>query len=136
MQDKTLQWRDQWSIDISSVDQEHKLLINIFNDLVAAVEGVLDQQTARDCFQDFADHSKEHFSHEELIMRNIGFGKYREHKSEHDIALERAGDIQDVLNGDFSVETARQLCDELRTWLMDHITNFDTSIRDHIQYGR
>lgn len=133
--DYALQWQETWSIDIVSIDQEHKLLINLFNNLLEALDENRELSEIKKRYQDLVDHTREHFSHEELVMRNIGYAKYRDHKSAHETILERVGDVAPGLSGQMSAEDIDALCKELNEALVHHIKEFDTGIKSHLQHG-
>ena len=133
--DYALQWQDKWSIDIVSIDQEHKLLFKLFNDLLKALDENRSLSEINTRYKHLLDHTREHFSHEELVMRNIGYGKYRDHKMAHDAILERVDDVAPSLTGEMSPEAVDALCQELNKALLHHIREFDIGIKSHLQYG-
>lgn len=133
--DYALHWQETWSIDIVSIDQEHKLLIKLFNDLLEALDENRNLNEVTQRYQDLVDHTREHFSHEELVMRNIGYGKYRDHKSAHDTILERVAEISRLLEGEVLPEAVEDLCQELNKALVIHLREFDLGIKGHLQYG-
>jgi hemerythrin len=132
---KYLDWQERWSLDIISIDEEHKLLIDLVNTFIKSISEDVSAESRKRALQDAIDHFREHFAHEELIMRNIGYKNYLDHKSEHDDILIRAGDIMGSLDDTLSPENRQHICDELYDWIVNHLTHYDISIRSHIEYG-
>jgi hemerythrin len=79
-------WSPTFSVGIKLIDDQHKELLNLTNDLFKHCVG--DERAERAYFQKIiqgaVNYIKVHFATEEAIMLKTKFEGYREHKREHD----------------------------------------------------
>ncbi len=73
-----------------------------------------------------AVHTREHFLHEESIMREAGFPAYLPHKTEHDRVLaEMDAEAQAFRKGGDVARLKRYLLDVVPRWFVAHTTSMD-----------
>lgn len=73
-----------------------------------------------------AVHTREHFLHEESVMREAGFPAYLPHKTEHDRVLaEMDAEAQAFRKGGDVVRLKRYLLDIVPRWFIAHTTSMD-----------
>lgn len=134
MNANTLEWSDKFSVDIISIDEQHKELIALSQELlnVLSMENIplSEKQTA---FKALVDHALDHFAYEERIMRNIGYPRLAMHIQEHnELRAEIDTIATDVLEGK-GVEDWKGLVSMVQVWVLRHIMHSDLGIRDYIQ---
>ncbi len=115
-----IEWSDTFSTGIQYLDHEHERLIEVLNDLCDDVCRKGTEPRVTDRFEALHDMVAAHFSLEEKLMRDHGFGGYEDHKAEHERLLDeiRALSLRHQ-DGDFdSVEDL--LAARLKTWFLDH----------------
>ncbi len=89
---KKLELTDAMCVGHPEIDDEHRNLIEIVNDIVSARhEGNLEK--CRVLILHFADSMKKHFRREEEILKEAGFPRLDEHK-EHHLGIE--GDVENI----------------------------------------
>ena len=84
-------WNDKWLSNNEAIDQEHRKLLEMGNELIAAVANEA-FESSEAILEHLIQHTIYHFSHEEVILREIGFPGVEEHKKIHE------GLIEDSLN--------------------------------------
>jgi hemerythrin len=79
-------WSPTFSVGIKLIDEQHKELLNLTNDLFNHCIG--DEAAEKAYFEkvihEAVNYVKIHFSTEEKIMRKTNFSGYLDHKREHD----------------------------------------------------
>jgi hemerythrin len=78
-------------------------------------------------YQEWIEHTKEHFNGEEVLMIEKGFPPYPMHKGEHDNALRGMQDIFDEWNATQDISLLKiYFIEQLPAWLINHINTMDT----------
>lgn len=127
-----LTWKEEYSIGIEMIDQQHKRLFEIGNDAY----NVLNDPFTTDKFdkvvliiEDLREYTKFHFRAEEGYMLKIGYKKYFSQKVEHDDFIAKLDNI-DLMQIDENPE--KHLQDILKfvfDWILDHILQKDRLIK-------
>ena len=122
-----IEWRDEYSVGVPEMDQQHKGLIALINRLteeehstgmIAYVFDALDQ------------YVKEHFRAEEALMRAAGYGDLKQHKKQHrDFEGWLRAVKQSHAAGASTFMLAETVNDFLRKWLIDHILKTDMAYK-------
>ena len=122
-----IEWRDEFSVGVASVDHEHRELIELINSLSdRASRGRSRDETVGILGEIFAQIAA-HFALEEKIMRDAGYDGYREHKAEHEALLDDLRDIMDRVEDDGSYDDER-LCADLEDWFTVHFKTQDARL--------
>lgn len=64
-------------------DAEHRVQVELLNELYDAVQKNSPPSVISDIFQQLVDYSKAHFLSEELLMRQMSYDDYEVHISDH-----------------------------------------------------
>ncbi|GGP18106.1 hypothetical protein GCM10010970_03210 [Silvimonas iriomotensis] len=124
MMQTLVQWDDSLSVGIQEIDEQHKVLVALLNELYEAIHRHQGRAASVDILGRLADYTRIHFTVEESLMRILGYPDYEEHKQHHEILI-----------GDLRVFQARvqagdavtfELLHFLRNWLTHHIQEGDT----------
>ena len=119
-----IEWKDEFSVGVASVDVEHRDLIELINDLHDLLgEGPTQAQVLEALGEIFAQISA-HFALEERFMRESSYSAYPDHKDDHESLLDELRDIMDRVEDDGSYEEAR-LSRELERWFTEHFRTHD-----------
>lgn len=117
-------WSSKHSVGIEALDNQHKALMRILNELHAASMQGKAQQVAGPLLRQLVSLASEHFSSEEMLMESTAFPGLAAHRAEHRIL---AGKVMEFVarheKGDASVYI--QLLYFLRDWLNKHMQGDD-----------
>lgn len=111
--------------EMNNVHAEEVELLNAIEEVLNTI--FVDTNRLQELVDELFIHTKNHFSNEERLMREVAFPAYMMHKSEHDRALNefqlvvmdwRNKKDNDILK-DYFLETIPQ-------WLYQHIASMDT----------
>jgi hemerythrin len=123
-----IEWRDEFTTGIGSVDHEHRELIELINQLHERIESDHHKSAVLDFFGALHSRISSHFALEEVIMRDAGYDEYDAHKADHESLLD---DIRDVMD-DFDVadhaEYRDALTERLEAWFMNHFRTMDARL--------
>lgn len=82
-------WSDDLSCGNKKVDDDHRFLLGLINELYTEIKNDDDEHTIEDTFHKMQDYTKHHFADEEEIMRNSGYPDLEAHAAEHKQFMER-----------------------------------------------
>lgn len=119
-----LVWKDDYSVGIKSIDQQHKKLIGLINQLQTAVKYSTGEEFEREALDELVNYTKTHFSYEEGLMEKNGYPDLEPHKEQH---LKMINKVEGVLaeyekDSDTAMENALSFLSE---WLINHINGTD-----------
>ena len=94
---KPIQWADSLSVGVTLIDDEHKLLLSIFNDLINALRTEQSQAVARRVVEELAGYAMYHFAHEEELMTAFRYPDFTEHHQQHEKLTAKLMEIDQAL---------------------------------------
>ena len=135
--DKWIVWDKKFEVGYKRIDDQHRELINIINDLHAASElGDLYNSEARDKFKIVlkrtVDYATYHFATEEKIMKAVHYKYFKEHISKHrEFSSKVLENVIKYTNGE-NVDMDDVIV-YLRDWLFSHIIGEDKNFVDELK---
>ena len=119
-----IDWNPGFSVGSLVLDQQHKALIALINQLHATMlRGALKEDMRR-VFSELVVYTESHFKCEEGVMREAGYPELAAHRLEHVEFVRRARDLQgQLIAGKFTV--SMDLLRFLKSWLSEHILGSD-----------
>jgi len=112
-------------IGIKRVDDQHKVLVKMINDLHKAMKTRQGQPVMEKIMAELVDYTVMHFGMEEKLFAQYGYEEETQHKAVHKKLVSQVVDYQKKLaTGDPII--AINLMTFLKTWLTDHIKGTDT----------
>ena len=64
-----VEWDDVYSVDIQEIDEQHKCLIEIMNELYTALANKANRDLVAEVLNKLVEYTKVHFAVEETLMR-------------------------------------------------------------------
>jgi hemerythrin len=125
-------WSDDLSVGSSFIDNDHRKLIGLVNQLHDAMSQGHGKDILANVLVELIKYTKEHFRREEDHMQKMQYADRAAHKVEHDKLLDQVLDLQKKFN-DGSVMLTIQVSKFLREWLVTHIMKSDKKLADAIQ---
>ncbi len=117
-------WEDRLSVGVPSLDNQHKGLIAILNDLYDAMKKGQAQNVTGPLLHKLADYTRRHFATEEALMTSSGYKGLAEHRAKHrDLVKQVEAFIGRFEHGDILLSV--DLFNFLRDWLATHILKED-----------
>jgi len=126
-----VEWKDDYSVGIDSIDQQHKKLLNLINQLQTAVDYSTGEQFEREALDELVDYTKTHFSYEEGLMRDNDYPDFEAHKLQHEKMFKKVEEVLSEYEQDH--DTAMSNAAEfLKDWLIKHINGTDKEYSSYL----
>ena len=125
-------WSPTFSVGVQIIDDQHKELFRLVNNLFNHVSGNEEEERAffHKVIQETVRYVKIHFAAEEKIMTTTKYPGYIEHKKEHDsFVLKVVENVQDFEAG--KRLTLTSFTKFLKEWILTHIAVVD---KQYINY--
>lgn len=119
-----LVWNESYVLGIKTLDEQHRLLVQMINDLHEALVANRGQEMVREIVKRMADYTDYHFKTEEEYLARHGYGGLEGQRREHAVFTAKAIELQERLAGKGFVLTL-EVIRYLRDWLNDHILGSD-----------
>ncbi|SFN07657.1 bacteriohemerythrin [Marinobacter pelagius] len=124
-------WSKELEVGIGEIDEQHKWLVDLTNQLHDALEGGADQEKTSEILESLMDYTMNHFIVEEDLFLRLGYPETDAHKAEHN---KFTGQIMNLIerheNGDSAGEETLEL---LKDWLTHHILKVDKAYVEHFR---
>ena len=117
-------WKNDFSVGIKELDDQHKYFFEILNRLGEAAGGNKGMEIVGPVLQELKEYSRHHFTEEENWLRVIGFPGLQHQKKQHEFFILQVTDLQDKFSkGDGNIPIST--LEFLRDWLLSHILEND-----------
>jgi len=120
---KVILW-DRLSIGNPEIDNDHKMLLEIYNDLVDLIEFKKSREEFAKILTKMTDYSLGHFKKEEKYMEYISYPKLKEHRDFHRNYIYKVSMFNVDLLGT-NPPNPEEIIDFLKKWWINHILKFD-----------
>ncbi len=117
-------WSDNFSVNVAQIDEQHKKLVGILNDLHDAMKQGKGNDVTGNVLSGLVQYVATHFATEEKLMKEHAYTEYLKHKAEHDALTKQAIDLQKQFHEGKAVLTV-ELMKFLKDWLSNHILGTD-----------
>ncbi|QWR76080.1 bacteriohemerythrin [Candidatus Magnetomonas plexicatena] len=117
-------WNDNLSVGVKELDDQHKKLIALINELFDAVTARKGKDALGPVLSELVEYTKYHFGNEERLFATHGYVNAAAHKQEHDDLTQK------VISFDAQFKAGRAMVDLLlmnflKDWLTKHIVGTD-----------
>jgi len=127
-------WSNTYSMGVKIIDDQHKGLLDIVNDLFNHASGneVEEQAYFKEVIQQAVQYVKDHFQTEEKLMVATKFPGYTPHKKAHDeFTLTVIKSVKDFEAGKRLV--LEKFAYFLKDWILTHIAVMDRQYADYFK---
>jgi len=127
-----LEWSNEYSVKIKSIDNQHMKLFAMLNTLHDAMKSGQGTKLTPEILKSLVQYTREHFGGEESMMGRTRYPSFDSHKAEHD---KLTGEVVRMVR-DFEAGNAvlsMDLLEFLRHWLQNHIIACDKKYTAHLQ---
>jgi hemerythrin len=126
-----MEWTDSFSVGIPSMDQQHKQLIELINQLDEAVRVSTRNPAIQNVLKNLVQYTTSHFENEEKLMRETGFAGVDGHCDVHRKLLKAVTDVMGKVKAG-KLSASANLAAFLHFWLEKHIMDYDQQYAQHI----
>lgn len=117
-------WKDDYSVGITKIDEQHKKLVGFLNELYDAMKAGKGKDTLDKVLVGLVEYTKTHFATEESLMRLHKYPDYDAHKEKHDKLTAYVLDLKTKFDAG-QISNPIQITNFLKDWLGKHILGTD-----------
>lgn len=126
-----VEWNQGLSVGVARCDTDHKGLVEIINDLYAAMKSGSGRMIIGDIVAKLADYTRSHFRGEEDLMAKALYPELAAHRAEHANFVHAVEKFQaDLAAG--AVGQTIEVAEFLKDWLINHIQRTDKLYTAHL----
>jgi hemerythrin len=127
-----LQWTENLSVGVPRMDEHHKKLVELINQVFDAMSG--DASAAVDSvLADLLDYTRYHFAEEEKLLAACSYPDLEAHQAVHRSMVKEVLDMRSRHLADPTSVGASETLDFLSKWLMRHIIGKDLRYRPYAE---
>ncbi|MFZ1935469.1 MAG: bacteriohemerythrin [Thermoguttaceae bacterium] len=119
--ERYVEWKPFYSVGDTVIDEQHKRLLNMVDDLYLASQMNHDAARVQAVVERLVGYTMSHFEHEEQVMWACGYPDFEAHKSLHDEMRRRSLEFQ----ANPATLTEKDLLQFVKSWWVRHIQNQD-----------
>lgn len=125
-----IEWSNELSVGIEEIDEQHKVLVELLNNISEATQQRRGQEKAEEILNKLIEYAKIHFAVEESLMRIMGYPGYEDHKLRHQELMYSVLDLMTKVNHR-KLTIGFELQFFLKNWLTKHILETDKQYVEH-----
>lgn len=131
-------WNEKLKTGVAELDNDHRLLIALVNDLQSAgnalaLTGTLNKQPIADLLQRLHNHSAAHHEREELLLFQCGHPCLETHRQEHIQLIERLVTMQARFATCTELGDAIEIIQSVSDWFIGHFCVTDNKYSEHFR---
>ncbi len=127
-----IQWSEKLSVNVPSIDGQHRILIDLINQLHEAMLSGRSKEVIADVLSRLIDYTKLHFAHEEHCMAKSCYAHLKEHRCQHIDLAETVLKFEKDFNAG-KVGLTMDVLTFLQQWLNGHILKSDKRYSEHLK---
>ncbi|MGB2602658.1 MAG: bacteriohemerythrin [Candidatus Sulfotelmatobacter sp.] len=125
-------WTEKLSVSVKVLDDDHKRLIALINDLHDGLKAGHGKETLGKILDGLVSYTRFHFEREEQFFAKTGYPNSHAHKKEHDDLTHQVLSVQAKYKGGADTTLSMEVMDFLKTWLTNHIQGSDQKYSAHL----
>ncbi len=124
-------WNDNFSVKIEEIDNQHKRLIDLINDVYQGMMSDKGKETIGKALESLIEYTRSHFGYEERLFKQHGYPETREHLDKHAKLVEQVMDFYKAFQeGESRLDNDLLLF--LKNWLTHHILGTDKKYSEYL----
>lgn len=124
-----IQWTEQLSVGVPRLDEHHRRLIELTNQLGVAIAGGETEKVTGSVLGELVRYVYYHFGEEERLMEMVGFADLPEHRRHHRDMAAHVRELEERYNADPGAVVTADLHAFLANWLINHIRTEDRAYK-------
>ncbi|MDD5395062.1 MAG: bacteriohemerythrin [Thiothrix sp.] len=117
-------WRDEYSVGIAEMDDDHRKLLNLINHLQTAIHYQTGEKFEQEALDELMTYTRYHFQREEALMQQYGYPDLEVHQKLHqEMVADAEAFVKDYRSKGYKALAG--VADYLKNWLVNHINGTD-----------
>ncbi len=130
-----LEWNDILNLGVKQIDDQHRRLLQLANNLIAAVQRGEEQDIMDIFFKELREDTVFHFREKELYMDEIEYPERGKHAALHQALKGQVKQYQRDMHENKEI-SADEVLNFMRGWLVDHILYQDMKIAKYLEENK
>ncbi|MGO9318154.1 MAG: bacteriohemerythrin [Terracidiphilus sp.] len=126
-------WTNEMSVDVKMLDNDHKRLAILINDLHEGLMAGRAIDALERIFDELVAYTRIHFANEERLLAEAGYSGAAAHKQEHEHKIEQVLIMQARFISSKESADYIEILDQLKNWLFKHMENSDKEFVRHLK---
>jgi methyl-accepting chemotaxis protein/hemerythrin len=122
--DKLFEWDDSLSVKVTEIDNQHKRLIDLINQLHKAMGEGKSKEEIDGILNGLIDYTKTHFGYEENLFDKYKYPETTQHKQAHIDLVKQVVEFEKKFK-EGKENISMDLMNFLKNWLINHIKGTD-----------
>ena len=132
-----LMWTENLSVGVKDLDDDHKQLIKMINQLHVAIqavgkEGELDKEELEFVLHRLQNYTIYHCDKEEVLFETTGYPDTDRHKQQHRQLVTRIADLTGRFHNSTDPKHGAEIMQFIYDWLTQHIYQTDKKYSTHL----
>ena len=119
-----IKWSDSFSVNVVKIDQEHKKLVGMINELTDAMKEGHGKDVLGKILEGLISYTAFHFNTEEQYFKQVNYPDAVAHKKEHAAFVQKVTDFKKEFDAGRATVSVNVL-QFLSKWLQNHIKVVD-----------
>ena len=119
-----IKWEEKYSVGIESMDNQHKKLVQMINDVFDELRGGGRHEKLMEIIEGLVEYTHVHFKAEETVFEKFGYKETAEHKAEHQKFINQINEFKEGFEGG-KIPLTMDIVAFLENWLFSHILGTD-----------
>ena len=128
-----ISWRQDYSIGVNKIDEQHQELFRIFNTLGDALWDGKGKDVIGETLTFLTKYTVEHFETEEKYMKETSYPAFDEHKKAHnDFVQEVKQFVHQFDTQDLAMSNTIGIFSRLGDWTREHVRGLDQELGHYL----
>lgn len=127
-----VKWGDELSVGVPSIDDQHKKMLSLLNQLHDGMMAGRDKITLGDTLKQLITATAIHFKYEEDMLARVGYPDEPAHRIEHATLTRQIHDIRRQYETVGPSAMTIPVMSFLKSWLVAHISGSDMRYRTYL----
>ena len=125
-------WDESFSVGVSRIDEQHKKLVGMINELNEAMRKGQGKEVVGDIVKGLVEYTLTHFALEEKLFAGTGYPDTAAHKREHAEFVAKVSKFRDDFEAG-RLSLSIDVMNFLSGWLKGHIKGCDQKYSNHFK---
>lgn len=117
-------WKEEYSVGIKSLDDDHKRLIFLLNQFKTAYDYDTSAEFERQALEQLVEYTRFHFTREEEMMHQAGYENFENHQQQHKNMIAQVEEFVGLYRRE-GHDSLNVVSTYLTNWLVNHINGTD-----------
>jgi len=128
-----IKWKQDFSVGSSKIDNQHKKLMDCYNDTLAHCSGdrIMEREYFDNTIETFLEYLAEHFETEKQILSGTDYPQADEHILDHLKLLKKMSLIKEEVQNNSWKMNLHVLAITLKDWFLYHFDSYDSGAKEY-----